>query len=158
MAARSQVKGWTEMADPPKLSTQQWNFVGLLGVVLIVMAVLQAISFNDFADWLNSIGLGAENVWAVGLIAAEVLAAVGLFKLPLMAGFRMFSGLLALLVAGFWFIQNLRLISDGAAGQLPSSGLFGGFLEQTPGWWTVIMVTVLLLWTAYSVRLTSWTK
>lgn len=158
MTARATAKGWTKMADPPKLTTQQWNTVGLLGVVLVVMAVLQAISFNDFKDWLSGIGLDSPAVWAVGLIVAEVLAAVSLFKLPLMNGARMFSGLLALLVAGFWFIQNLRLVSDGAAGQLTSSGLFGGYLEQSPGWWTVIEVTVLLLWAAYSVRLTSWTK
>ena len=32
--------------DPPKLSMQEWNMTMLLGLVFIVMAVLQLISFN----------------------------------------------------------------------------------------------------------------
>ncbi|HLG91120.1 MAG TPA: hypothetical protein VI336_03135 [Candidatus Saccharimonadales bacterium] len=159
MAVQAQLKGWTEMTDPPKLSTREWNITGLVGVVLIVMAVLQAIGFGDFRDWLESVGLGSPAVWAVGIIVAELWAAVGFFKLPVMTGFRMVSGLLAILVAGFWFVQNLRLVSEGAAGELSSSGLFGKFLEQSPGWWTVIEVTALLFLVAYGVNLVSgWSK
>ncbi|MBI2285602.1 hypothetical protein HYU82_02155 [Candidatus Saccharibacteria bacterium] len=159
MAVQAQLKGWTEMTDPPKLSTREWNITGLVGVVLIVMAVLQVIGFGDFRDWLESIGLGSPAVWAVGIIVAELWAAVGFFKLPVMTGFRMVSGLLAILVAGFWFVQNLRLVSEGAAGELSSSGLFGKFLEQSPGWWTVIEVSALLFLVAYGVNLASgWSK
>jgi hypothetical protein len=159
MAAQVQLKGWAQMADPPRLTTREWNVAGLVGVVLIVTALLQAIGFGDFRDWLESIGLGSPAVWAVGIIVAEVWAAVGFFKLPLMNGFRMISSLLAILVAGFWFVQNLRLISEGAAGELSNSGFFGGFLKQSPGWWTVIEVTVFLILVTYSLRLTSgWSK
>lgn len=147
------------MADPPRLTARDWNVAGLVGVVLLVMALLQAISFGDFTNWLSGIGLGSENIWAVGIIVAEIWAAVGFFKLPLMNGFRMVSSLLALAVAGFWFVQNLRLVSEGASGELQSSGFFGGFLEQSPGWWTVIGVTVFLILVVYSLRLTSgWSK
>ena len=146
------------MADPPKLTSTQWNVAGLTGVILIVMAILQAIGFGDFKDWLESIGLGSPAVWAAGLIVAELIAAVGFFKLPLMNGLRLFSGALAVLVAGFWFIQNIRLVSDGAAGQAASSGFFGKFLQQSPGWWTVIEATAFLILVVYCVSLTSWTK
>ena len=155
MAVQAQLKGWTEMVDPPKLTIRQWNIAGLAGVVLIVAAILQAIGFGDFRDWLESIGFGSPAVWAVGIIVAELWAAAGFFKLPLMTGFRMIGALLAILVAGFWFIQNLRLVSEGAAGELANSGFFGKFLQQSPGWWTVIEVTALLLLVVYSLRLTS---
>lgn len=156
MAVQAQIKGWTKMADPPKLSMQQWNVIGLVGVVFIVAAILQAVSFNDFKDWLASIGLESPAVWASAIIVAELWAAVGLFKLPLMNGFRLVSGILAILVAGFWFIQNIRLVSEGASGELANSGFFGRFLQQSPGWWTVIEVTAFLLLVVYSLRLTKW--
>lgn len=159
MAVQAQLKGWTEMVDPPKLTTRQWNIAGLVGVVLIVMALLQAIGFGDFRDYLESIGLGAPAVWAVGIIVAELWAASGFFRLPLMTGFRIVGALLAIAVAGFWFVENLRLVSDGAAGDLASSGFFGRFLEQSPGWWTVTEVTALLVLVVYSLRLTTrWSK
>lgn len=158
MAAQLQLSNdWAEMSDPPKLSSRQWNISGLLGVVLLVMAVLQIISFNDFKDWFSAVGFGATSVWAVVLIVAEVWAAIGLFKLKLMNGFRAISMLLAILVGGFWFIENLRLVSETHAGTLANSGFFGKYLHQTPGWWTVIEVTVFLFWIIYSLKLT-WPK
>jgi hypothetical protein len=158
MAVQAQLKGWTQMADPAKLTSTQWNVTGLTGVILVVMAVLQVIGFGDFKDWLGGVGLGAPVVWAVGLIVAELIAALGMFKLPLMGGLRLLSGALAILVAGFWFIENIRLVSDGAAGQLTNSGFFGKFLQQGPGWWTVIEATAFLILVVYAVSLTSWVK
>lgn len=160
MAAQAQISGWTKTVNPPKLSTTQWNVAGLLGVVFVVMAVLQAIGFSDFKDWLDAIGLGSPATWAVGLIIAELLAAVGLFRLKLPKIVAMLSALAAILVAGFWFIENIRLVSQAASGELTNSGFFGKFLHQSPGWWTVIEVTVFLFWVIYSVQLTSsaWMK
>lgn len=160
MATRVQVSGWTEMADPPNLTSQQWNLTGLLGVVLIVMAILQLIGFSDFKDWIDSIGLSGPAVWAVVIIIAEVAAAVGFFKLRLSFGLRMLSAWLAILVSGFWFVENLRLVSEGKAGHVANSGFFGKYLHQSPSWWTVIEVTVLLFWVVYSLELTkaSWSK
>jgi hypothetical protein len=148
------------MADPPKLSAKQWYLTSALGVIFLVAAILQAVSFGDFEKWLESLGFGSSTVWAVGLIVAEVWAALGFFRLPLMNGFRKISSWLAILVSGFWFIQTLRLVSEGAAGDLQNSGYFGGFLAQTPSWWTVIGVTVVLLMTTYSLKLTDkgWSK
>lgn len=151
--ARAQLKGWTEMGTPPKLTSQQWNLCSLLGVILAVMALLQIISFGDFKDWLDSVGFGAPAVWAVSLIVAELWAALGFFKLPLMNGFRTVSGWLAIAVGGFWFLENLRLVSEGAADQVTNSGFFGKYLHQTPSWWTVLEVSILLFWILYCVRL-----
>ena len=154
IVAQSQFKGWGKMVDPPKLTSQQWNLAGLLGVVLIVMAVLQIISFSDFKDWLSQVGIDSPATCAVILIVAELWAALGFFKLKLMLGFRAISALLAVLVSGFWFVENLRLVSEGQAGTLTSSGFFGGFLEQSPGWLTVIESALLLFWVIYTLNLT----
>src|SRR5574337_792909 len=160
MAAQSQVSGWTKTVNPPKLSRNQWNIIGLLGVVLVVMAVLQAISFSDFKLWLGAIGLGAPAVWAVVIIIAQLWAAVGFFRLKLPKIVAAISSLAAVLVGGFWFLENLRLVSQASSGEFDNSGYFGKFLHQSPGWWTVIEITIFLIWVIYSVRLTSaaWTK
>lgn len=160
MVIQDQLKGWTQMADPPKLTSRQWYITSLLGIVLLVAAVLQAVSFGDFKNWFDDLGFGAPALWAVGVIVTEVWAALGFFRLPLMNGFRKVSSWLAVLVSGFWFIQTLRLVSDGAAGELSNSGYFGGLLTQSPSWWTVIGVTAVLLLTVYSLKLTDkvWSK
>ncbi len=153
MAARAQSTGWSmEMMDPPRLSSRQWNMVGILGVVFIVMAVLQVIGFGDFKDWLKGVGLGGPTVWAVVLIVAELIAAAGFFKLRLSAFARMLSSLAALFVAGFWFVENLRLISAGKAAVVQNSGFFGKYLHQTPGWWTVVEVSILLFGVIYGLE------
>ena len=148
------------MGDPPKLSSRQWYVTSFLGIVFLVAALLQAISFGDFEAWLERLGFSSSTLWAVGLIVAEIWAALGFFRLPLMNGFRKLSSWLAVLVSGFWFIQTLRLVSDGAAGQLGNSGYFGGYLAQTPSWWTVFGITAVLLLTIYSLKLTNkgWSK
>ena len=160
MVIQDQISGWTKMENPPKLTNRQWYVTSLLGVVFLVAALLQAISFGDFEDWLTSLGFGSATLWAVGIIVAEVWAALGFFRLPLMNGFRKLSAWLAVLVGGFWFIQSLRLVSEGAAGNLQNSGYFGGYLTQTPSWWTVIGITAVLILTVYSLSLTEkgWSK
>lgn len=137
----------------PKLTDRQWNMSSLLGVVLLVMAVLQAIGFSAFKDWLGDAGFSANSFWAAVIIVAEVWGAIGFFKLKLNGVFRWASNLMALLVSGFWFIENLRLVSAGASADLANSGLFGKYLPQHPGWWTVIEVTVLFFWVVYTLEL-----
>jgi hypothetical protein len=146
--------GWkVEAVDPPVLTNEQWSLVSLLGAVFLVMALLQLISFSDFKDALNNMGLASGATWAGCLILAELWAAAGLFKWRLSSLFRMVSASLAVLVSGFWFVENLQVVSNGTGQGLQNSGFFGRFLHQTPGWWTVLEVTLLLFWTLYTVGL-----
>jgi hypothetical protein len=46
----------------PELSTTSWNLLALPAAVLVVMAVLQIISFGKFKDWLDQIHIGAPAV------------------------------------------------------------------------------------------------
>lgn len=156
MATPKLTKQWSPQAiDPPKLSAQDWNMTMALGVVFVAMAVLQIASFNDFKDVLNAtFGLSGSTSWAVVLILAELWAAVAFFKLRLSALFRMFSSVFAILVSGFWFFENVRLVASDTTIQAANSGFFGRFLAQQPGWWTVIEVTIVLFWTLGAVEMT----
>lgn len=142
--------------DPPILTSMEWLFCNLLGAVFLVMGVLQLISFEDSRDALTSMGVEPSGTWAAAVIFAELFAAAGLFKLRLSYLFRVFSGSLALLASGFWFVTISQAIAGGLD-NLQSTGLFGRFLTQSPGWWTLIQATMLVLFSMYAVALTRYT-
>lgn len=155
-AKKVQKKGWIESwpvkaSAPPKLSTTHWVLSNIIGLVLLTMAILQLVSFADFRDALEATGLTGPTTWAVCVIVAELWGAAGFFQLPLSYGFRMVSNSLAVLVALFWFINNLQLVTS--ASSVTNSAFFGRFLAQEPSWWTVIEVTVLLFAVLYKVEL-----
>ncbi|MBA3757543.1 hypothetical protein H0X09_01640 [Candidatus Saccharibacteria bacterium] len=139
--------------DPPMLTRQEWVMANLLGGLFILTALLQLISFGEFADILKPMGLPGPGVWAAAAIGAELLAAASLFRLKLSYLFRLVAGASALLVSGFWFVLSAQNLATGRE-QLPSSGLFGGFFNQSPGWWVIVEVTVLMFSTIYVVALT----
>jgi hypothetical protein len=146
--AKSSKKWPVEAAPPPALSSMEWNKMMLLGVVLIVVAVLQIVSFNDFENALSAMGLSGAAAWAGVLIFCELWAGISLFKVRLSRAFRMVGLSLAVLVGLFWFFQSIRVATSGLS--LTSMGFFGRFLTQAPSWWTVIEATVLLVWTLWA--------
>lgn len=149
--------GWdVGTVDPPILTSMEWLFCNLLGVVFMAMAILQLISFSDFRDILTSLGVEPSGTWAAAVIFAEIFAAAGLFRLRLSYLFRAFSASLALLASGFWFVTTTQAVSGGLD-KLPSTGFFGRFLNQQPGWLTVIEAALLLLFSMYGVALTRYT-
>lgn len=146
---------WLEGERTPAVSSSNWNLMAVPAAVLAVMAILQIISFGGFRDWLDSVRIGIPTVTAILIIIAELWAAAGLLRIPMNAALR-FTGLtLAVLVVGFWFIENLYFATS-TGGQLPSSGYFGKYLNQQPGWWTVIEATIMLFWVVYAAELLKW--
>lgn len=122
-------------------------------IILLLMAALQIISFGKFKDWLTEIRVGWPAFVAVMIIVAELLGALSLTQVSISRSLR-FTGLtLGVLVSGFWFVENLQLASSGGAGQLPNSGFFGDFLTQSPGWWSIMEVTILFFWVIYAAEL-----
>jgi hypothetical protein len=69
---------------------------------------------------------------------------------------RFWGILMAVLVSGFWFIENLFLVTSDTAKAAGNSGFFGKYLSQTPGWWTVVEVTIFLFWIVYAAELLKW--
>ena len=150
--SKKSIKLGAQTQAPPKLSSQEWNAVSIVGIVFLVMAVLQLISFSDFQNWLEHIGLASSTAWAVGLILAELLASVTFFKVPLSSLMRTVSQIAAVVVGSFWFVQNIKLLTDNSI-VTDNSGFFGKFLPQTPGWWTIIEATFFLFVVIYCVDL-----
>jgi hypothetical protein len=147
---------WGGTGGKPVLSQRSWNMLAIPAVVLAVMAILQIISFGKFKDWLDSIRIGAPAVVAVVIIVAELWGALSLLQIGIPRMLRFLGVSLAVLVSGFWFVENLQIASSGGAGQLPSSGLFGNYLLQSPGWWTILEVSILLFWVVYAAELLKW--
>lgn len=146
---------WSGGQKTPGLNPMQWNLLAVPAAVLAVMAILQIISFGKFKDWLDSIRVGWPAAVAVVIIVAELAGAVSLLRIPMGAMWRFFGVALAIIVSGFWFVENSYLASS-SGGQLPTSGFFGKYLNQQPGWWTVIEISLLLFWIAYGAELLKW--
>lgn len=144
---------WGGTGGKPGLSQRSWNMLAVPAVVLAVMAILQIISFGKFKDWLDEIRVGAPAVVAVVVIIAELWGALSLFQIGMNRMMRFWGVTLAIVVSSFWFVENLQIASSGGAGQLPNSGFFGKYLMQTPGWWTILEVSILLFWVIYAAEL-----
>ena len=152
--SQKQLMRWAiESKKPPKLDERQWNNIGLLGIVFLAMVVLQLWSFSNFKDWITASGMSGASSWAVVIVLVEALAAIGLFKIGLSYMARVITATAVVLASGFWFVESVRLVSGSYLEVLKNSGYFGRFLQQTPGWWTIIEVTILLAWSMYAVNL-----
>lgn len=136
-----------------KLSQNQWSLLAVPAIILLVMAILQVIGFGSFKDWLKEIGVGWSVFVAIVVIIAEVWGALSLLQINMSKTLRAWGVAVGVLVSGFWFIETMQLATTGTSGQLPNSGFFGKYLTQTPGWWTVLEVAILLFWVVYSAEL-----
>lgn len=155
MRSVSNRSNWSGGANTPELSQNHWNLLAVPAAVLAVMAVLQIISFGSFKGWLVTVGVGWAAVVAVVLIILELWGAISLLRVPMSSMLRFWGLSLAVLAVGFWFIENLFVLSNGAADRVASSDYFGKYLVQTPGWWSVIEVAImlyLLIWAAEIIR------
>jgi hypothetical protein len=152
-ARRARSSGWPVKAvNAPSLTNAEWAVTAVPALILLLMAITQLISFSDFTDLLESMGFAGPTAWAVGIIVAELWGAAGFFKWRLSMAFRNVSNVMAVLAAGFWFVNNLQLVASGAATKLENSGFFGKYVAQQPSWWTVIEVSILLFWVVSSVK------
>src|SRR5438105_11351015 len=104
---------WGGANGRPELSQRHWNMLAIPAIVLAVMAILQIISFGKFKDWLDEIRVGWPAVVAVVVIVAELWGALSLLQLNMNRLVRFFGLSLAILVSGFWFIENLQIAANG---------------------------------------------
>lgn len=146
---------WSGGDRTPNVSSRGWNLLAIPAAVLLVMAILQAVSFSAFKDFLDTINIGAPAVVAVAIIIAEVFGALSLLRIPMNPTLRFFGLSLAVLVTGFWFIENLFLLTSNLPAN-GTSGFFGKFLAQAPSWWTAVEVSILLFWVVYAAELLKW--
>ncbi|MDB5161164.1 MAG: hypothetical protein JWO96_544 [Candidatus Saccharibacteria bacterium] len=160
----SSKRQWPVIAEsPPDLRRRQWLSLNLLGIILVLMAAAQLLSFGDFTNNLDAMGMGPPKLWAAILIMAELWGAAGFFKVSLSRAFRKVSNFFALFAGSFWFYQTVRQISEGNNVQFVidgkvqnlSASFFGRFLNQMPGWWTVVEASLLLFWVLYALDISA---
>jgi heme/copper-type cytochrome/quinol oxidase subunit 2 len=147
---------WSGGEKTPGLSPASWNALAIPAAVLFVMAILQVIGFGKFKDFLDNIKVGWPAVVAVVIIIAEVWGAISLLRVPMSAMLRFIGVSMAVAVVSFWFVETLFLVTSDTARALQNNGLFGKYLSQTPGWWTVIEVSILMFWVVYAAELLKW--
>lgn len=102
-----------------------------LAVLLLAMALGQALSLRQFVDAIDSYRFGAAPLVAAILLAGELFAGIGLL-LPLPRT-RVVAGGIGLLVAALWGSLALQAAVRGLT--IPNCGCFGAFFAQGLSWW-----------------------
>lgn len=147
---------WGGTSDKPELSQRSWNILAIPAIILLVMAVLQLISFGKFKDWLDSSGVGWPVLVAILVIIAELWGAMSMLQVGIGRMVRWVGLTLAVVVSGFWFIENVTQTTNPHITATPSSGYFGNYLTQAPGWWTVLEISALLFLVIYAAEKLAW--
>jgi len=122
--------------------------------VLVVFAVSQLFTFDEFLEYFPSLGLpfgdGFTYSLAAVIIAAEVFALPFLLRMSLSPAFRWLSMILGWFVALFWFLLSLWVIFSSPT--IQNIAFVGGLTELMPGWWAVfasLSLGIMAAWSAW---------
>lgn len=123
----------------------------LLALILCVMAVLQLLDFEEFADIIIGYGVTTESgsiAIAVGLIGLEVFALPYLLGLKLSRLANELSSLFAVLAPLAWvvLISQELLVGDKRG----ISGLFSGFVDIPVGVVSLLFMIIMSLMAFWS--------
>ena len=123
-------------------------------VILVILAVAQLFSFEEFLVHFQSIGLPISNeqayILAPVIVIAEVFALPFLLRMRLSPAFRFLSMFLGWLVAGLWVFVTFWLASTQS--QADTVGFLGTVVNLMPGWWAVFIslsFAVLAAWSSW---------
>ena len=140
-------------AQEPR-SSESKKIAILYACILVVMAVTQLFTFDDFLVYFQSFGLplSTELTYALlpTLIVAEVFAIPFLLRMRLSPAFRCVSMFFGWLVAVIWILLTFWLAST--ATQVSTVGFLGTLVDLTPGWWAVFIslsFAVLVAWSSW---------
>ena len=140
-------------AQEPR-SSESKKIAILYACILVVMAVTQLFTFDDFLVYFQSLGLplSTELTYALlpTLIVAEVFAIPFLLRMRLSPAFRYLSMFFGWLVAVIWILLTFWLAST--ATQVSTVGFLGTLVDLTPGWWAVFIslsFAVLAAWSSW---------
>ena len=137
-------------AKAPKTSTS--GQVALLyAALLVIMAVAQLFSFEDFLVYLNDLFASQTTVaYLTGslLIVAQVFALPFLLRMTISPAFRALSMALGWLVAVAWFALSLYIVVSRAP--VETIGFLGTVVNLIPGWWAVCVSFAFIILAAWS--------
>ena len=140
----------TPAGIPRSLQAKQISII--YAGLLVVFAVTQLFTFDEFLEYFPSLGLpfGAGFVYSFAaiIVASEVFAIPFLLRMSLSPAFRWLSMLLGWFVPLFWFFISIWIISTSPA--IESVAFIGGLAELPPGWWAVFTSLALGLMAAWS--------
>lgn len=123
-------------------------------VILVVMAVAQLFSFDEFLKLVTDFGFPGGIRYAhfivAFLVTAEVFAVPFLLRMPLSPAFRWVSMVCGWLVALIWTKITIWLvIKDGIVGNV---GFLGTIVDTMPGWWAIFISLafgILAIWASW---------
>ena len=122
--------------------------------VLVVMAVAQLFTFEEFLVLVEGFGLPGGAVFAhlftAILITAEVFALPFLLRMSLSPLFRWVSMISGWIVALLWIFITFWLAVN--PGYVTNVGFLGTIAEMMPGWWAVFMsiaLGILATWASW---------
>lgn len=125
----------------------------LLAAILIVMAVAQLFTFEDYSDVIAGVtGLSAvfATIVSAMIVVFEVAALPFLLSMRLSVLGRVVSMLGGWLTAVGW--SSIALYSNSAMGSVSNSGILGATMPLPNGWWMTFFfagVTVLVIWSSW---------
>jgi len=140
-------------ATQPK-SAESLKISILYAVILVIFAVTQLFTFEEFMIFIQSVNLpfgeSASYVFAPLLIVAEVFALPFLLRMRLSPAFRYVSLLLSCLAAALWIFLSSWIIFTNAP--VETIGFLGTLVTLAPGLWALFIslsLAVLATWSAW---------
>ena len=126
----------------------------LFAGILVVMAVLQLFTFDDFIELIPAfhlpLGPGATYALAPLIVAAEVFAIPFLLRMQVSVAFRWLSMVCGWFVASSWTLISIWIATTRPA--VETAGLFGTKVPLLSAWSVVSIacaLCILAIWTSW---------
>lgn len=136
---------YIKATNAPTPITRESGIVAYLyGVILIIMALSQLFSFDDFLTHFGNFGFPwFSQVVPVVIVVLEVFAVPFLLRIQLSPLMRVVSMVSGWLVAIGWLKISLWLVLTN--NNVSNIGMLGTKVSLIPGWWAVFVSLALLL-------------
>lgn len=144
----------SKATEAPKPKTRNaWMASLLLAAFLVIMAVGQLFTFEDFprtidAMWLPG-GLTFATIVAALIVTLEVLALPFLLGLRLSVAMRILSMIFGWLAIVAWLAVSIGNVLNA---DVANSGLLGATVSLPVGWWSILFcmaLGILAVWAAW---------
>lgn len=144
---------FVKTSAPIKPKTKDAPFVAIMyAAIIVVFAVAQLFTFEEFITLVESYGLPGGVVFAhflaAYLVTIEVFALPFLLRMRVSTAMRVVSMACGWLVALIWLGISLWLVfSVNSVGNV---GFLGDVITLVPGWWAVFISVALVSLSAWS--------
>ncbi len=138
-------------APTPK-TTNIRSIALLYGLILMVFALTQLVTFQDFILIIDSYWLPLDRqltaLYAALIVTLELLAVPFLLRFKLSPAMRLLSMVAGWIIAAFWICMSVWLVLTDNA--VSSIGFLGGLITIMPGLGTVLVATAMGILAAWA--------